>query len=75
MHDVASVLLLVVGELPAYATLTRVAAGPLRDATRPTLDPVLELLGLMGPILEASDNHVWEVVWGRGWCLLALTRL
>lgn len=58
LHDVASVLLLVAGERAAFAILCRLATGPLRDATRPTLDPVLELLGLMGPVLEAADPEL-----------------
>lgn len=57
LHDVASVLLLVAGERAAYAILCRLVTGPLRDATRPTLDPVLELLGLMGPLMEVSGRH------------------
>ncbi|GBF99171.1 hypothetical protein Rsub_11616 [Raphidocelis subcapitata] len=58
LHDVASVLLLVAGERAAFAILCRLTTGPLRDATRPTLDPVLELLGLMGPVLEAADPEL-----------------
>ncbi|KAI8469060.1 MAG: rab-GTPase-TBC domain-containing protein [Monoraphidium minutum] len=58
LHDVASVLLLVAGERAAFAILCRLAKGALRDATRSTLDPVLELLGLMGPVLQAADPEL-----------------
>lgn len=61
LHDVASVLLLVAGERAAFAILRRLAAGPLRDATRPTLDPVLELLGFMAPLLEAADPELADL--------------
>lgn len=66
LHDVASVLLLVAGERPAFTLLCRLATGHLRDATRETLDPVIELLGLMGPILEAADPALAGHLRGAG---------
>ncbi|KIZ00376.1 TBC1 domain family member 20 [Monoraphidium neglectum] len=61
LHDVASVLLLVAGERAAFAILCRLTTGALRDATRPTLDPVLELLGLMEPVMQAADPELAEL--------------
>eukprot|EP00878_Enallax_costatus_P023039 GHUV01024489.1.p1 GENE.GHUV01024489.1~~GHUV01024489.1.p1 ORF type:complete len:314 (+),score=101.63 GHUV01024489.1:978-1919(+) len=66
LHDVASVLLLVAGELPAFDMLCRLATGHLRDATRPSLDPVIELLGLMGPIVEAADPELAQFISKQG---------
>ena len=57
----ASVLLLVAGSegaaLPLLAHLVG-PSGPLRDATRPDLLPVLEVLNLLwvGPLLPLSKN-------------------
>ncbi|KAF6262982.1 rab-GTPase-TBC domain-containing protein [Scenedesmus sp. NREL 46B-D3] len=58
LHDVAAVLLLVAGELPAFDMLCRLATGHLRDATRPSLDPVIELLGLMQLIVREADGEL-----------------
>lgn len=58
LHDVASVLLLVAGEPAAFDILCHLATGHLRDATRSSLDPVIELLGLMGPIVAAADPEL-----------------
>lgn len=66
LHDVASVLLLVGGEAPAFTMLCRLSTGHLRDATRPSLDPVIELLGLMAPILEAADPQLAAFVEAQG---------
>jgi hypothetical protein len=58
LHDVASVLLLVAGEPAAFEMLCQLSTGHLRDATRSSLDPVIELLGLMGPIVAAVDEEL-----------------
>lgn len=58
LHDVASVLLLVADEAAAFDMLCHLATGHLRDATRSSLDPVIELLGLMGPIVAAADEEL-----------------
>lgn len=58
LHDVASVLLLVAGEPAAFDMLCQLSTGHLRDATRSSLDPVIELLGLMGPIVAAADPEL-----------------
>lgn len=58
LHDVASVLLLVAGEPAAFDMLCQLSTGHLRDATRSSLDPVIELLGLMGPIVAAADDEL-----------------
>lgn len=60
LHDVASVLLLVMGDKAAYQTLTHLSLCQLRDCTRSTLDAVLELLGLLMPILREADEEVYE---------------
>ena len=61
LHDVASVLLLVCGEVGAFRLLRQLAACQLRDCTRPTLDAALETLGLLMPILAQAGG--W---WGGG---------
>ncbi|KAG2442415.1 hypothetical protein HXX76_002501 [Chlamydomonas incerta] len=43
------------GELLAFAMLQRLATTHLRDATRPTLEPVVQLLGLVPPLVAAAD--------------------
>ena len=58
LHDVASVLLLVCGEAAAYALLERLALGHLRDCTRATLDPVMQLLRLLFPLLAQCDPEL-----------------
>lgn len=57
MHDVAAVLLFTVGELEAYPILEHLARQQLRDATRPGLEPVVELLHLLFPIVRKV--HSW----------------
>jgi hypothetical protein len=52
------VLLLVAGEPAAFEMLCQLSTGHLRDATRSSLDPVIELLGLMGPIVAAADEEL-----------------
>jgi hypothetical protein len=52
------VLLLVAGEPAAFEMLCQLSTGHLRDATRSSLDPVIELLGLMGPIVAAADPEL-----------------
>ncbi|KAF5840534.1 hypothetical protein DUNSADRAFT_16475 [Dunaliella salina] len=61
LHDVASVLLLVMGsERAAFPLLCRLIGpmGPLRDATRPDLLPVLEVLGILYPIMDVADPQI-----------------
>ena len=58
LHDIASVLLLVCGEAAAYALLERLALGHLRDCTRATLDPVMQLLRLLFPLLAQCDPEL-----------------
>lgn len=66
LHDVASVLLLVAGEPAAFGMLCRLSTGHLRDATRASLDPVIELLGLMAPIVAAADAELAEFLARQG---------
>lgn len=55
LHDVASVLLLVTGEVAAFRLLRRLAACQLRDCTRASLDAALETLDLLPAALAAAD--------------------
>jgi hypothetical protein len=66
LHDVASVLLLVAGEPAAFDMLCHLATGHLRDATRSSLDPVIELLGLMGSIVAAADEELADFLSKQG---------
>lgn len=76
-HDVASVLLLVLGEPAAHPVLERLALFHLRSCTRTTLDPVLGLLGLLLPLLGQLDADLaaklapapvfWAVSWVMTW--------
>jgi hypothetical protein len=66
LHDVAGVLLLVSGEAKAFQLLQALAQGHLRDATRPTLDAVLELLALLAPITEAVDQQLAAHIAAQG---------
>lgn len=56
LHDITSVLLFMCGERLALVMLRRLVTCHLRDCTRPSLDAVLELLGLLLPILEEVDR-------------------
>lgn len=58
LHDVAAVLLLVVGEDAAYALLERLVVHHLRDCTRPTLAPVMRVLELLYPLLRRADAEL-----------------
>ena len=58
LHDIASVLLMVCGEASAYRLLERLALGHLRDCTRATLDPVMQLLRLLFPLLAQCDPEL-----------------
>ncbi|KAL3140084.1 hypothetical protein ABBQ38_004364 [Trebouxia sp. C0009 RCD-2024] len=60
LHDIASVLLLTMGDKAAYETLTHLSLCQLRDCTRSTLDAVLELLNLLMPILKKADVEVHD---------------
>eukprot|EP00803_Ostreobium_quekettii_P011044 evm.model.scf_763.6 EVM.evm.TU.scf_763.6 scf_763:49464-53228(+) len=64
LHDIASVLLLTVGERLAFPILCRLATCHLRDCTRPTLEPVAELLQLQVPILDMTDRPLARVLEG-----------
>ena len=53
LHDIAAVLLFVLGsELSAYRLLRALASTQLRDCTRPNLGAATETLRLLYPILE-----------------------
>ncbi|KAG1679158.1 hypothetical protein FOA52_000514 [Chlamydomonas sp. UWO 241] len=60
LHDVASVLLLGLGsEAAAFGPLCAlVTRGLMRDCTRPGLEPVLQLLQLLWPLLSHADRNL-----------------
>ncbi|KAL6751264.1 rab-GTPase-TBC domain-containing protein [Haematococcus lacustris] len=65
LHDVASVLLLVLGsEAAAFPVLQQLVGNQLRDATRASLDAVMELLDLTFPLLEECDPQLASVMKG-----------
>ncbi|KAK9844193.1 hypothetical protein WJX81_007703 [Elliptochloris bilobata] len=66
MHDVAAVLLFEVGERSAYVVLRRLARCQLRDSTRPAMHAVVELLGLLLPLLRRLDAQLAAHLEGVG---------
>ena len=69
-HDVAAVVTLVLDdERVARAACERLALFHLRDCTRPTLQPALDALELLPPLLRAVDpelhRHVFRVASGE----------
>lgn len=58
LHDVASVLLMVLGERSAGPLLAELSCVHLRDCTQPNIDAVLELLGMLFPILSTIDPQL-----------------
>jgi hypothetical protein len=65
LHDIASVLLLVCGEVLAYRMLSRLTVCHLRDCTRASLASALETLKLLYPILGHADpplcTHIFRL--------------
>ncbi|KAK9861427.1 hypothetical protein WJX84_012159 [Apatococcus fuscideae] len=66
LHDIASVLLFEIGERPAFLVLRCLMTNHLRDFTRPTLEPVMELLELLMPLLEQADLELYRHVSSSG---------
>lgn len=62
LHDVAAVLLFVVGEQYAYKMLSHLASTQLRDFTRPNLDAAIEVLSLLYPILRVADPELHQFI-------------
>mmetsp|Transcript_19506 Transcript_19506/g.54266 ORF Transcript_19506/g.54266 Transcript_19506/m.54266 type:complete len:415 (+) Transcript_19506:333-1577(+) len=62
LHDIASVLLLILGEHMAYAALRTLTTAHLRDFTRPTLEPVKEVLELLHPLLAKHDRQLHDFI-------------
>lgn len=58
LHDIGAVLLLVAGEQLAFQLLQRLVLCHLRDCTRPTLEPVMEVMQLLYGILEHQDTEL-----------------
>ncbi|GIL86826.1 hypothetical protein Vretimale_15610 [Volvox reticuliferus] len=54
------------GELLAFALLRRLVTTHLRDATRPSLEPVVQLLGLMPYLVRAADPTLARHMADRG---------
>ena len=55
MHDVASVLLLTVGEVIGFKVLSGLVSRHLRDYTRSNLDAVMQSQQLIPLLLQAHD--------------------
>jgi hypothetical protein len=66
LHDVASVLLLVAGEVAAFRLLRRLASCQLRDCTRASLDAALETLDVLPAALAAADPQLARHVAASG---------
>jgi len=66
LHDIAGVLLLVLGEEAAYVALHRLVQHHLRDFTRPTLDAAMRLLELLPPLLQALDPALAHFISASG---------
>eukprot|EP00873_Tetraselmis_striata_P042031 jgi/Tetstr1/462295/TSEL_007313.t1 len=62
LHDIASVLLLTLGEELAYAALRTLTTAHLRDFTRPNLEPVNEILRLLRPLLYMHDRELYRFI-------------
>jgi hypothetical protein len=62
LHDVAAVLLFVCGEYAAYRLLSKLAKSHLRDCTRPTLEPAVEVLSMLYPILRVADPELVQYI-------------
>jgi len=58
LHDIAGVLLLVLGEEAAYVHLDRLVQHHLRDFTRPTMDPVVKLVELFPALVAKLDPEL-----------------
>ncbi|KXZ56929.1 hypothetical protein GPECTOR_1g838 [Gonium pectorale] len=54
------------GELLTFALLRRLVTSHLRDATRPSLEPVVQLLGLIPHLLAAADPPLARHLAGAG---------
>jgi hypothetical protein len=57
-HDVASVLLLVAGEPTAFLAVERMSLTHIRDALRPALSVVMQMLSLIFPLIRAVDGEL-----------------
>jgi hypothetical protein len=62
LHDVASVLLLVCGEGAAHGMLEKLVSCHLRDCTRATIDPAIQTLRLLYPLLEHADRDLYNFI-------------
>lgn len=59
-HDVCSVLLIILGEELATMVAEILALFWLRDFMHPTLDPVMSMLSLIGPIFKKTDSDLYK---------------
>lgn len=62
MHDLASVLLLALGETGAAAALTHLATHQLRRWVAPGLAPVIDLIGSVLPLVRCADPALFGVL-------------
>lgn len=66
MHDIASVLLFICGEINAYKMLQVVVRNHLYDCTRPSLTAAVESLSLLYPILQVADPELHGYIHSLG---------
>lgn len=66
LHDIASVLLMTVGEAMGYRLLVHLTGCQLRDCTRPSLDAVLEQLPMIVYILKQADAELAQYILKAG---------
>ncbi|KAK3250305.1 hypothetical protein CYMTET_40311 [Cymbomonas tetramitiformis] len=59
-HDVAAVVMLIMGEDAAYPVLEVLAMHHLRDCSRPSLELVMQYLKLFFPLLRHEDLELFE---------------
>uniref|UniRef100_A0A061RHK5 Tbc1 domain family member 20-like isoform x1 n=1 Tax=Tetraselmis sp. GSL018 TaxID=582737 RepID=A0A061RHK5_9CHLO len=64
LHDIASVLLLTLGEELSLAALGKLTRTHLFDFTRPTLEPVKDILSLLYPLLRMHDRELHAFLLG-----------
>ncbi|KAK3252943.1 hypothetical protein CYMTET_37784 [Cymbomonas tetramitiformis] len=62
LHDIAGVLLLVLGEGVATRAVERLATHHLRDCTRPNLEPIMDTLRLMPVLISRADPEVHDFI-------------
>jgi hypothetical protein len=65
-HDICTVLLLVTGERTAFAMSTAISCTFLGDAHHPDLSRMINLLGLLFPLLQVADRELHSFILESG---------